>query len=153
MASIDLLKKVIREEVRAVFQEELASILKEAIIANKDTRQLSEAQQVRRPNTAPGTLNTEPRSIIAPDLGKSNPLTNLLSETARSMQSGDMTSFGFSAQDAMGFGMAQREPQAVPSVNQMVASARPSSNMDMIEINDVPDFTQLMSNLKSKGAI
>ena len=51
MGQTDLLRKLIREEVRAVFQEELASILKEAIISNKQP--ITEAVVVVFPCTLP----------------------------------------------------------------------------------------------------
>jgi hypothetical protein len=35
----------------------------------------------------------------------------------------------------------------------MLATARPSSDPSMVQINEVPDFTDLMSKLKAKGAI
>ena len=55
MGQTDLLRKLIREEVRAVFQEELATILKEAIISNKQP--ITEAVAPKKA-TVPGTLNT-----------------------------------------------------------------------------------------------
>jgi hypothetical protein len=35
----------------------------------------------------------------------------------------------------------------------MLATARPSSDISMVQINEVPDFSDLMSKLKAKGAI
>ena len=57
MGQLDTLRKIIREEVRAVFQEELAGILKEAIIANKNSTVMVESQASKKP-TVPNTLNT-----------------------------------------------------------------------------------------------
>ena len=45
MANIDALRKIIREEVRAVFQEELAGILKEAIMAPKGTQTITRSEE------------------------------------------------------------------------------------------------------------
>lgn len=154
MASVDLLRKLIREEVKAVFQEELAGILKEAIVANKGTRTVIEEQAPKKA-TVPGTLNTKPfRPVAAPNLGSNNPLTSLLAETANTMANESYEGMSFTSDDAMGFGMMQtREPAVVDSVGDMMATARASSNFDAIQINAVPDFTGLMSNLKAKGAI
>ena len=157
MSKENALRKLIREEVKAAIQEQLSDILKEAITVNKGNRQgLQELTQPEKP-VIPGTLNTRPaKPQYMPQLAPDNPLNSILMETAQSMTDEDMGSLNFNSNDAQGFGgggLYQPEPQAVSSVNEMFASARPSSNMDMVQINDVPDFTQLMSNLKAKGAI
>lgn len=156
MAKIELLRKLIREEVKAVFQEELAGILKEAITANKQTKLQTNETIVPKKPVIPGTLNTAPVRPRVPQFLPDNPLGSLLAETAQSMTAGDMDSLNFDSSNAMGYGGAglyQPEPEAVSSIDAMIASARPSSNFDMIQINDVPDFTELMGNLKAKGAI
>jgi len=85
MTKLDSLRKVIREEVRAVFQEELAGILKEAILNKGGSNQLTEA--VKTPKCKiPGTLNTVAvKPVVAPILNPGNPLNSLLQETAMSM--------------------------------------------------------------------
>jgi hypothetical protein len=154
MGKLDSFRKLIREEVRAVFQEELASILKEAIISNKPT--ITESAAPKKA-AIPGTLNTQPvRKMAAPILSPNNPLNSLLAETANAMSGDDMETFSFDSSDAMGFGGAQMLREAAPvveSVDQMLATARPSSNMDAIQINAVPDFTALMSKMQQNGQI
>lgn len=153
MASTDLLRKLIREEVRAVFQEELAGILKEAITQNKGSNVMTEVEKPKK-SAVPGTLNTKPfRPVASPDLGKSNPLTNILAETARSMTFEEADGFSFDSSNAQGFGYIQKEAPVVDSVDDMMSTARASSNFDAIQINAVPDYSQLMANLKAKGAI
>ena len=154
MASVELLRKLIREEVAAVFQAELAGILKEAIIANKGTRTVIEEQKPKKV-TVPGTLNTKPFiPLAAPNLGSNNPLTSLLAETANTMVNESYDGMGFTSDDAMGFGgMQQREVAVVDSVGDMMTTARASSNFDAIQINAVPDFTGLMSKLRANGEI
>ena len=49
MAKLDALRKIIREEVRAVFQEELAGILKEAVMANRSQQPITEAVKPKAP--------------------------------------------------------------------------------------------------------
>lgn len=152
MGKLDSFRKLIREEVRAVFQEELATILKEAII-NKPV--ITESAAPKKA-TVPGTLNTQPvRKMAPPVLSPGNPLNNLLAETANAMSMDEATEFSFDSSDAMGFGgmSTLREAQTVSSVDQMLASARPSSNMDAIQINAVPDFTALMSKMQQNGQI
>lgn len=154
MASVELLRKLIREEVKAVFQAELAGILKEAIIANQGTKTVIEEQKPKKA-VIPGTLNTKPfKPIAAPNLGNNNPLTSLLAETANTMTNESYEGMSFTSDDAMGFGMMQpRETAVVDSVGDMMATARASSNFDAIQINAVPDFTELMGKLRANGEI
>lgn len=144
MAKLDLLRKLIREEVRAVFQEELAGILKEAITANRNPV-ITEATQPKL-QQIPGTLNRAQPRVVAPNLGANNPLNSLLAETAQSMTDNDVESYG-------GVEGVERDIPIVESVNGMFAAARPSSNLDAIQINAVPDFTGLMAKMKANGEL
>lgn len=145
MSKLDSLRKLIREEVRTVFQEELAGILKEAIMIPKGNSSIVESAKPPK-QSIPGTLNSSKKApLVAPNLGAGNPLNSLLAETAISMTTADLGAFG---------GMdVSREPQTVESIDGMFASARKSSNFDAIEINDVPDFTGLMTKMKANGEI
>jgi len=143
MGQTDLLRKLIREEVKAVFQEELAGILKEAIIANRGPQTITES--VKPTPVAPATLNRQPARPIAPKLSPDNPLNSILAETAMSMTPADYQGLGGAA--------VEREPVIVESVGGMLANSRPSSNFDAIEINAVPDFTALMNKMKANGEI
>ena len=143
MAKLDLLRKLIREEVRGVFQEELAGILKEAIIANKGSKTIVESAQPR-PIT-PGTLNRQVARPIAPVLSPGNPLNSLLADTARSMTSDDFAGFGNNP--------IEKDIPIVESVGDMFANSRKSSNLEAIEINAVPDFSAIMSKMKANGEI
>lgn len=138
MAKLDALRKIIREEVRAVFQEELAGILKEAVIANRSQQPIVETVKAK-PASVPGTLNRTVPKFIPPTLGSDNPLNNILAETALSMTTNDLAVFSG--------GGVEREVQTVETVDQMFASARKSSNMEAIEINDVPDFSGVMAKM------
>jgi hypothetical protein len=144
MAKLDLLRKLIREEVRGVFQEELAGILKEAIIANKGQHQITESV---RPvaKTPPATLNRQAPRPIAPVLGANNPLNSILAETAQSMAMDDFGNFGGE--------VMEKDVPIVESVGGMFASARGSSNLDAIQINAVPDFSGVMARMKANGEI
>lgn len=140
MGQLDALRKIIREEVKAVFQEEIAGILKEAIITNRDSKVITESPASRK-ITVPNTLNTKPvvQQLVPPVLSPGNPLNSLLAETAKSMSPDD---FG----NLNGNGHPVEAP-IVESVDQMLNSARKSSNLEAIEINAVPDFTHLMSKM------
>jgi len=137
MAKLDALRKIIREEVRAVFQEELAGILKEAIITNKGQQTITESPKAKA--SIPGTLNRAAVKPVAPVLSPGNPLNNLLAETAQAMTAEDYGAFG--GQETL------RDAPVVESVDQMFAAARRSSNLEAIEINAVPDFSGVMAKM------
>lgn len=139
MANLDLLRKLIREEVTAVFQQELAGILKEAIIANKGQQTITESTRPVSKPAVPATMNRSIPRPVAPVLSPGNPLNSLLAETAQSMT---MDEFG----DLNGQGV-ERDVPIVESVGDMFANSRASSNLDAIQINAVPDFTHMMSKM------
>ena len=156
MSKLDTLRRLIREEVKAAIQEQLAEILKEAITVNSTVKQQITETEKPKKQAIPGTLNTKPPRPVAPQLASGNPLNSLLAETAYSMTSDDMSSLSFNSSDAVGFGTAlpmQAESQVTDTIQGMFATARPSSNIEMVQINAVPDYTELMSNLKAKGVI
>jgi hypothetical protein len=139
MGQTDLLRKLIREEVRAVFQEELAGILKEAIIANKGTQTITESPRAKAAPTVPATMNRSIPKPIAPVLSPGNPLNSLLAETAQSMTIDDYDSIG-------GMGVEKDIP-VVESVGDMFANARGRGSVEAIQINAVPDFSAMMSKM------
>ena len=139
MANLDALRKLIREEVKAVFQEELAGILKEAIMANKGYQTITESTRPISKSIVPATMNRSVTKPIAPILSPGNPLNSLLAETARSMT---MDEFG----DLNGEGV-ERDVPIVESVSDMFANSRGSSNLEAIQINAVPDFSHMMEKM------
>lgn len=140
MAQLDALRKIIREEVRAVFQEELAGILKEAIITNRDSKVITESSALKK-TTIPGTLNSRPtaQKLVPPTFNSGNPLNSILAETAMSMNLEDFSNLSGN--------VSAKDTPAVESVDQMFASARKSSNLEAIEINAVPDFSHMISKM------
>jgi hypothetical protein len=139
MANLDAFRKLIREEVKAVFQEELAGILKEAIIANRGQQTIVElARPIAKP-AVPATMNRSVPRPIAPVLSPGNPLNSLLAETAQSMT---MDEFG----DLNGEGV-ERDVPVVESVGEMFASAKGRSSVEAIQINAVPDFSHMMAKM------
>ena len=139
MANLDALRKIIREEVRAVFQQELAGILKEAIMANKNQPVITESLRPKTSPVVPATMNRSIPRPIAPVLSPGNPLNSLLAETAQSMT---MDEFG----DLNGQGV-ERDIPIVESVGDMFANSRGSSNLEAIQINAVPDFSHMMAKM------
>ena len=139
MANSDALRKLIREEVRTVFQQELAGILKEAIMANKGQQTIVESTRPIAKSAVPATMNISVPRPIAPVLSPGNPLNSLLAETAQSMT---MDEFG----DLNGQGVEKDVP-VVESVGEMFASAKGRSSVEAIQINAVPDFTHMMAKM------
>jgi hypothetical protein len=139
MANLDAFRKLIREEVKAVFQEELAGILKEAIIANRGQQTIVESTRPTAKPAVPTTMNRSVPRPIAPVLSPGNPLNSLLAETAQSMT---MDEFG----DLNGEGVEKDIP-LVESVGEMFASAKGRSSVEAIQINAVPDFSHMMAKM------
>ena len=139
MANLDALRKIIREEVRAVFQQELAGILKEAIMAPKGSQTITESSRPTVKPTVPATMNRSVPRPIAPVLSPNNPLNSLLAETAQSMTMDEFS-------DLNGTGV-ERDVPMVESVGDMFANSRGSSNLEAIQINAVPDFTHMMAKM------
>ena len=144
MGKLDALRKIIREEVRAVFQEELAGILKEAVMANRSQQSITEA--VKPKSAVPATLNRQAPKLVPPVLAGNNPLNNLLAETAMAMTPKDFEGIG-------NISMTSNDVPVVDTMGDMFASARKSSNLDAIEINAVPDFTGIMAKMKANGEV
>jgi hypothetical protein len=151
---VDLLRRLIREEVAKAIRQEMPTILKESQSSSAPKEVIKES---KRPKMAiPGTLNTQPVRPKPNFAG--NPLANMLNETAMTM--GDMDDMSFNTSDigpdSIGIdptSFFQPKQVAVGDVNGMLATARPSSDISMVQINEVPDFSDLMSKLKAKGAI
>ena len=139
MANLDAFRKLIREEVKAVFQEELAGILKEAIIANRGTQTITESSRAKAAPVVPATMNRSVPKPIAPVLSPGNPLNSLLAETAQSMTMDDYEGFG-------GMGVEKDIP-VVESVGDMFANAKGRGSVEAIQINAVPDFSHMMSKM------
>ena len=137
MANLDALRKIIREEVKAVFQAELAGILKEAIMANKGQQTITESTRSIGKPVVPATMNRSRPKPIAPVLSPGNPLNSLLAETAQSMT---MEEFG----DLNG---VERDVPVVESVGDMFANAKGRGSVESIQINAVPDFSHMMEKM------
>jgi hypothetical protein len=154
VSQVDLLRKLIREEVAKAIRQEMPAILQE-IQTSSTTKQVIKESIVAK-KAVPLTLNTQP---VRPKPNFSgNPLANMLNETAIAMSDMDDMSFSSSdiGPDSIGVdptSFFQPKQVAVGDVNGMLATARPSSDISMVQINEVPDFSDLMSKLKAKGAI
>jgi hypothetical protein len=153
-SQIDLLRKLIREEVAKAIRQEMPAILQEIQTSSTTKQVIKESKPLKK--AIPLTLNTQTVRPTPNFLG--NPLANILNETAMTM--GDMDDMSFSTAnigpDSIGVdptSFFQPKQVAVGDVNGMLATARPSSDPSMVQINEVPDFTDLMNKMRSKGVI
>jgi hypothetical protein len=146
MAQIDALRKLIREELRAVLKEELPKILKEVKAPVMIDQKKNLQEQVK--SKIPGTLNTSTPKPIK--FTNNNPMAAFLNDTAQSMLNEDFSMTSGDVHPGLAF---QPKEVQVGSVQGMLGSARPSSNIDAVQINEVPDFSGLMAKLKEQGQI
>jgi hypothetical protein len=146
MAQVDTLRKLIREELRAVLKEELPKILKEVKSPVVADQKKSLQEQVK--SKIPGTLNTVAPKVIK--FAGNNPMAAFLNDTAQNMVNENFSMTSDDVHPVLGF---QPKEVQVGSVQGMLGTARPSSNLDAVQINEVPDFTGLMTKLKEQGQI
>lgn len=146
MGQVDQLRKLIREELRAVLNEELPKLLSEVKKAPMMSSQKALQEQVK--SKIPMTLNTTPPKPIK--FASNHPMAAFLNDTAQSMLNEDFSMTSGDVHPSMAF---QPKEVKVGSVNGMLGTARASSNLDAVQINEVPDFTGLMSKLKEQGQI
>lgn len=153
MSQIDLLRKLIREEVRKVVREELKNFLVEArvpVTKNNYTGMIKESIQKAKPATKP---------VYSDD-----PIKQLLAETAYGMDASEYKTMVNAGSDmAQAFPQLSmqyqespamiQQPQVVESVSEMLANTRPTNDINQVSIDAVPDFTELMQTMKAKGQI
>lgn len=147
MTTADKLRAIIKEEVRKAIRQEIKQIIKESQEPTSNYASSIEKQVKSKVTQS----NKQKKNVNPPNFGN-NPFANMLQETAMSFSTEDVHSFG-----GGGSRVSLSEPMGsnarVGSVNDMLSSAKPSSNLDMVNIDTVPDFTGLMNKLKEKGQI
>lgn len=146
MGQIDQLRKLIREELRAVLKEELPKLLSEVKKTTMADPKKSLQEQVK--SKIPGTLNTAAPKPIK--FASNHPMAAFLNDTAQAMLNEDFSMTSGDVHPGLAF---QPKEVKVGSVEGMLGSARPSSNIDAVQINEVPDFSGLMNKLKERGEI
>ena len=146
MAQIEQLRKLIREELRAVLKEELPKLLSE--VKKAPVADAKKALQEQVKSRIPGTLNTQAPKPIK--FASNHPMAAFLNDTAQSMLNEDFSMTSGDVLPGMAF---QPKEVKVGSVEGMLGTARPSSNIDAVQINEVPDFSGLMNKLKERGQI
>ena len=147
MTAAEKLRAIIREEIRKVVKQEIRQVLKESYNQTSDYASSIETQVKSNVNS---TVKKK-KNINPPSFGN-NPFAQMLQETAMSFSSDDVHSFG-NGGPKVGFSDSIGPSAKVGSVNDMLSTARKSTNIDAVNIDTVPDFTGLMSKLKERGQI
>jgi len=168
-SAVAKLRILIREEVANAIREEMPHLIMEALAKqnrlleskNKEglnTIQESIKSQVKK-SVIPGTLNTKPFNAAQqfqqqqkPFAGK-DPMSRLLNETAADMLQEDTLAFSTSDIDVDPMSFMQNVEAPAGSVNDMLATSKASSAVEMVQVNAVPDFTDLMKKMMAKGTI
>lgn len=154
---LDILRKLIREEVKTAIKEELKDILTEAIIIASKPEEKN--QSTFQPHTKiesthkPKLSEVTTKKIVPTSTG--NPLLDILNETA---ESGEWRSLngGYNTSDAVNWaggapGMGGANTPVVETVDQMITRQGPVRDINDVSIDVVPDFTGLMGKLKENG--
>lgn len=147
MSKLDVLRKIIREEVRVVIREELSHLLKETV---------SKPSNIKAKPVSSSLKQQLSKDISSKLHESSDPIMDLLNETKMSMTSDDYrTIINADASMAQGFGQYSMSTNApvVENVNQMLASSKPAADVSHVQIDAVPDFSALMKTMKTKGQI
>jgi len=152
MAKIDLLRKIIREELKAALREELPKIINELKVPSSSIENIINETKKHK---VPLTLNTVEtyKKPVTTKFTNSSPLNALLNETAMSMGTDDIETLSFGTDNINPVSFFQPSEAVVGDVNGMLSTARHSSDISMVQINEVPDYSGLMKNLIDKGAI
>lgn len=149
MSKLEVLRKLIREEVRAVIREEIVPLLEENTIISKPKVTKTYSNSLKEELT-------KSKKIKVNSTG--DPIMDLLNETKVGMTSEDYrTVFNGNSSLAQGFPSMMNnsvpQTQVVESVDQMLATSRPASDVTQVQIDAVPDFSALMKTMQSKGQI
>lgn len=149
MSKLEILRKLIREEVRAAIKEELTPILKEIKSPVNTNVTKSFTNSLKEEVT---------KSKKIQPLSTGDPIMDLLNETKQTMTGDEFKSMiNADSSIAQGFPTMMNgnieNTQVVESVDQMLSSTRPAGDVSQVRIDTVPDFTALMGKMKSNGQI
>jgi hypothetical protein len=168
-SAIAKLRFLIREEVKNAIREEMPVLIMEALAKqnrlleskskqtiNPQDKKVIKDKTQQRPISIPGTLNETPfnpaKQYKQTFVSKStNPIQQLLAETATNMMDDDNLAFASPEVEMDPMSFIQNVDAPIGSVEGMLVSSRPSSAVEMVQVNQVPDFTELMQKMMAKG--
>jgi hypothetical protein len=139
MSSLNALRKIIREEVVNALKQELPKFLNERSVPMAADYKKGLEKQVKKSQFHSNLNESMPPQPI---FSSNNPLASLLSETAISMTTDDV--------HAISGNVEYQSQTNVGSVDAMINSAVKSSNIEMVKIDTVPDFSDIMRKMNIK---
>jgi len=160
---LDAFRKIIREEVKKAIQEEMRDVLLEAVKSaskpnlteNKSiTKSYSKVESTYKPSLSQ-VMAEEKKSILP----TGNPILDLLNETAQAGEWKTLNGGEFNASQAVGWNggapgmMGSSNTPVVSTVDEMIKTQGPIRDINDVNIDVVPDFSNLMGALKEKGKI
>ena len=148
MSKIDALRKIIREEVIRAIRQEIPKILSEA---KTDRKGISNVINEMKKQSFPVSLNTVDTYSKPVKFDTHNPLASLLNETANDMSADDIDTISYTTDNINPASFFQPKEASVGNIDSMITSARPSSDVSMVQINEVPDYSNLMKKMMDKG--
>ena len=162
---LDAFRKIIREEIKKAIQEEMRDILLEAVkSASKPVNSSTPVKQPTQPYSKVESIYKKQFSDIMAEEKKSIPSTgnvmlDLLNETAQAGEWRTLNGGEFNASQAVGWNggapgmMGGSNTPVVATVGEMIQSQGPVRDITDVNIDVVPDFSNLMGALKDKGKI
>ena len=151
--NIATFRKLIREEVAKALREELPTILNESIKAP------AKSAAPKRSSISDLMEGRPEKHTDFQTTG--NPMLDLLNETRVQMTTqneewpsmGNYDSSAINSYRSEMMGAFGDGAPTVQSVDQMVQTARPATDVTQVQINAVPDFSKMMGALKDKGKL
>jgi hypothetical protein len=147
MSKLEVLRKIIKEEVKLAIREELSPLLKEIKNHIKPNVNSAYTKTLKEEFTQPKKNITRGNSSIL----------DILNETKESMVGDEYkTMINANSSMAQGFPLMGNNriiPPVVENVNQMIANATPTTDINKVQIDTVPDFSALMNKMKTNNQI
>jgi hypothetical protein len=153
-------RQIIREEVKKAIQEEMRDVLLEAVksksqpISSTTTQPHSKVESTYKSSLS-RVMSEEKKSILP----TGNPILDLLNETAQAGEWRTLNGGEFNASQAVGWNggapgmMGGYNTPVVATVDEMIQSQGSVRDINDVNIDVVPDFSNLMGALKDKGKI
>jgi hypothetical protein len=152
---LDALRKLIREEMRTVIQEELKGILTEAVIIASTPDQQPTKPYINLKSNVKSGFNEVLASERNIPTSTGNPLLDLLNETAQAGEWKSLNGEGYNASDAVSWagGMPGGSTPVVATVDEMISRNKHAQDITQVSIDAVPDFSKIMGKMKENGTI
>jgi hypothetical protein len=153
-------RQIIREEVKKAIQEEMRDVLLEAVKSKSQPISSTTAQPTSKvestfKSSLSRVMSEEKKSILP----TGNPILDLLNETAQAGEWRTLNGGEFNASQAVGWNggapgmMGGYNTPVVATVDEMIQSQGSVRDINDVNIDVVPDFSNLMGALKDKGKI